>query len=149
MSATSGADRSCRPARRACWIKAAQFGLYSIQFTDPFDAVLGNRCCSVASDLHQFAPCVSPAIGEMNVWTNALRRNQPVVSGIAIDLPNAGEALQYPFCMNAPANRRIGEGDAGRSTAAPRSVIPRQRPEASGLGLARAGIEDPEHGSRP
>src|SRR6218665_3096149 len=83
-----------------------------------------------------------PAIGKLNVWADTLWRNQPVVSGIAIDLQDTGEALQYPFCMNAPATRRIGEGDAGRSTAAPWAIITRQCPEVSGLGFAGTGIEN-------
>jgi hypothetical protein len=78
-----------------------------------------------------------PTIGKPNVRADTVRCDQPVVSGIAIDLQDAGEALQYPFGMNAPATRRIGEGDAGRSTAAPRSVISRQCPEVSSLGFAR------------
>jgi hypothetical protein len=85
---------------------------------------------------------VCPTIGKPNVRANALWCDQPVVSGIAIDLQDTGEALQYSFCMNASSTRRIGEGHARWSAAAPWAIIPRQRPEVSGLGLARAGIEN-------
>jgi hypothetical protein len=44
--------------------------------------------------------------------------------------------------MNATATGSIGEGDARRRTTIPWAIIPRQRPEVSGLGFARAGIEN-------
>jgi hypothetical protein len=88
-------------------MKAAQFGFDAVEFADRFDSVLGNRCCSVAGDLHQLAASVGPTIGKPNVRANPVSRDQPVVSGIAIDLQNAREALQYPFGMNTPATGSV------------------------------------------
>lgn len=68
--------------------------------------------------------------------------DQPVVSGIAIDLQDAGEALQNPFSMNASATGRVGEGNTWRIIAAPWAIIPCQRPEVSGLGFTRAWIKN-------
>ena len=123
-------------------IKASQFGLDAIQFTNPFDAVLGNGCCCAARDLHQLAPRVRPAIGELNVPSYAVGSDQPIVSGIAIHLQNALKPLQYPFRMNAPATRRIGEGYARWRATAPWAIIPRQRPEVSSLRLARTRVKN-------
>src|SRR5690606_36055020 len=82
-----------------------------------------------------------PAIGKPNVRSDTLRRDQSIVSGIAVNLQNAGESLQYPFCMLSPATGRIGEGNARGSSAAPWTIISRQSPEVSGFGLTGSGIE--------
>ncbi len=82
-----------------------------------------------------------PTIGKPNFRANALWCDQPVISGIAIDLQDTGEALQYSFCMNTSSTRGIGEGHAWWSTAAPWAIIPRQRPEVSDVGPAGTGIK--------
>lgn len=82
-----------------------------------------------------------PTIGKPNVRANAVWCDQPVVSGIAVDLQDTGEALQYSFGMEPTPTRSIGEGDTWGSASVPRTIIPRQRPKVSGLGLARAGIK--------
>src|SRR5690606_9137697 len=122
-------------------IEASQLGLDPIKFADPLHAVLGNRCGPIAGDLHQFAAGMRPAIGKPNVRSDTLRRDQSIVSGIAVNLQNAGESLQYPFCMLSPATGRIGEGNARGSSAAPWTIISRQSPEVSGFGLTGSGIE--------
>jgi hypothetical protein len=78
----------------------------------------------------------------LDVLPNTIRRDQSIISGISIDLKNACEPIQYPLGMCSAATGCVGEGDAGRCTAIPRSIITGQGPEVSGLGLAGAGIKD-------
>lgn len=87
MSAISGADRSCLSARRASGFNPRKSA--SILLANPFDALLGNRRSSVAGNLHTLATSVCPTIGEPDVRANAVRCDQPVVSGVAIHLQNA------------------------------------------------------------
>lgn len=96
----------------------------------------------VAQTVPVLATGVCPTKGKPNVRADTVRCDQPVVSGIAIDLQDAGEAPQYPFGMNTPATRRIGEGHTRRCPAAPWAIIPRKSPEVSDLGLAGTGVQN-------
>jgi hypothetical protein len=53
-----------------------------------------------------------PAIGKLDAWTDPVRCNQAVVSGIAVDLQDAAKALQYPFSMLPATTGGIGEDHA-------------------------------------
>ncbi len=68
--------------------------------------------------------------------------DQAVVSGIAVDLQDAAEALQYPFGMLPAPTGGIGEDNTRWSRAAPGSIIAGKRPEVSGFGLSRPRIEN-------
>lgn len=83
-----------------------------------------------------------PAICKLDARTDPVRCNQSVVSGIAVDLQNAAEALQYPFGMLPTPTGGIGEGNARWCCAAPWPVIAGERLEVSGLRLSRPRVED-------
>lgn len=70
-------------------VEPAHVRLDPIKFANPLHALLGNRRRSIAGDFHQLAACVRPAIGKPNVGTDTFRRDQSIVSGIAVDLQNA------------------------------------------------------------
>src|SRR5690606_1443634 len=89
----------------------------------------------------QLAASMGPAIGERNTRTDATWCDQPVVTGIAVHLQDAGKALQYLFGMKATSARGIGEGNTGRRGAIPRSIISSKGPEVSGLGFSFPWIE--------
>jgi len=94
-------------------------------------------------------------MGKLDIGADAVRGDQPVVSGVSVNLQHTAKALQYPFgmlpaptrclageCMHSPRRGRIGEGHARWCRAAPRSVIAGQRPEVSRLGLSCPRIEN-------
>src|SRR5690606_7792069 len=116
-------------------VASADIGLDGIEVADEGQAFLGNRRGSGAGDLDQLAAGMGPAIGKLDAGADAIRRNQAVVSGIAVDLQDATKALQYPFGMLSAPTGGIGEDHARWRRAAPRSVVAGQRPEVSGLGL--------------
>ena len=111
-------------------------GLDGIESSDKAQALFGDWGRTGAGDLDQFAPSVGPAIGKLDVRTNPVGSYQAVVACIAIDLENAAVALQNPLGMLPTAARRIGEGHAWWSGAAPRPIIARHGPEVTGLCLA-------------
>lgn len=84
---------------------------------------------------------MGPTIGKPDVRADTVWRGQPVVSGVAVHLQDAGEPLQYPFCMNASSTGSIGEGHTWWSAAAPCTIITGECPKVSRLGLAGAGIK--------
>ncbi len=79
---------------------------------------------------------MGPTIGKLDNRSSPVGLDQTVVTGIAIDLQDAGEALQNGVGILAATPRRLGEGHARRGCTAPRPIIAGQGPEVSGLGLA-------------
>ena len=57
---------------------------------------------------------MGPAISKPDGGANPVGLDQTVITGIAIDLQNAGEALQDVIGILAAAVRRISEGHARR-----------------------------------
>lgn len=70
-------------------IETAQLCFDAIEFADPPHTFLCNRCRAGASDLDQLTPCMRPTVGEFDVRTDTIRRDQPIISGVAVDLKNA------------------------------------------------------------
>lgn len=68
------------------------------------DAFLGDRRGARASDVDELAADMRPVLGELDAGPDAVRGDQAVVSGIAVDLQDAAEALQYPFGMLTAAS---------------------------------------------
>ena len=83
-----------------------------------------------------------PAIGKLDGGADPVGLDQAVIPGVAVDLQDAGEALQNIIGILPAAPGRIGEGYAGRGSATPGSVIAGERPEVSGFGLARLWVEN-------
>ena len=78
-------------------VSAADLGLDGLEVADEGHAFLGNRRGSGAGDLDQLAARLRPAMLQLDARSDAVRSDQAVVSGIAVDLQDATEALQYPF----------------------------------------------------
>jgi hypothetical protein len=66
---------------------------------------------------------------------------QAIKAGVAIDLQGPGKAAQDVHRMRSTAPGRIGEGDRRGIAAPPTTIIPRQCPEITGLGLARLRVQ--------
>lgn len=88
-----------------CGVVAADVGLDGIKIADEGHAFLCNRRGTVSGDLDQLSAGVGPAIRQLDVRTDPVWRDQPVLSGITVDLQDAAKALQYPFGM-LPAQTR-------------------------------------------
>ena len=123
-------------------VAAADLGFDGVEIADEGRAFLGNRRGPGAGDLDQLTAGMGPAIRQLDARTDPVRCDQAVVSGIAVDLQDAAEALQYPFGVLSSPTGGVGEGYARRQCAAPRSVVASQSPEVSGLGLSGPGVED-------
>lgn len=111
----------------------------SVERCDLFQPVFGDRCRARLCNLVQFAPRMSPTISECHLVIGAFE--QTVISRIAINLKDAGEAFQNVISILARSPWRIGKGDAGRGRAAPRPIIAGQCPEVSGFGFAFSGFK--------
>lgn len=74
------------------------------------------------------------------------RARQPVVTGIAVQLQGAIEALQDLFRVLPGAAGSIGEHCTGRVITAPSAVVPGQRPEIPGLCPAAAWVQNRRRG---
>lgn len=109
---------------------------------DEGHAFLGNGSRAGAGDFDQLATGVGPAVGQLNARARPVRHDQPVVSGIAVHLQDAAEALQNPLGMLPSPTRCIGKAHTRRCCAAPGSIIAGERPELSGLGLLGPRIEN-------
>jgi hypothetical protein len=91
--------------------------------------------------LVKLATCVRPAIRQLDRGI-VPQIEHAVISGIAIDLQDAFEALQYLDCMFAGPARRIGECNAGWFWPIPCAIIAGECPEVPLLCFTTSGIED-------
>ena len=66
---------------------------------------------------------------------------EPVVPGIGVDLQDAGEAAQKPFCVLPAAARCYRYTDPRRVRSAPAAVVAYECPKIPGLGPASARVE--------
>lgn len=113
-----------------------------IEGADEGNALLGNRRGAGAGDLDQLPAGMGPALGELDCGADPIRCEQPVVSGIAIDLQDTAKSPEDALGMLTTPTEGIGEGHARRCRAAPRSVISGQAPELSRIRLSRPRIKD-------
>ena len=72
---------------------SADIGLDGIEIADEGYPLVGNRRGSGAGDLEQLSARMRPAIGKLDARTDPVSCNEAVVSGIAVDLQDAAEAL--------------------------------------------------------
>jgi hypothetical protein len=112
-----------------------------IEITDEGHAFLCNGSRAGAGDLDQLATGVGPAVCKLDAASRPVMCYQPVVSGIAVHLQDAAEALQYPLGMLPTPPRSIDEGHIRRCCAALRSIIAGQGRKVANLDLPGARIE--------
>ena len=124
------------------WCPAPDPGFGLVKLGNTFQPVLGDRSGAVAGDLKEFAPGMGPAIGKPDGRASPVGLDQAVVTGIAVHLQDAGEAMQNVIGILPAAPRRLGEGHARRGRATPRAIIPGQSPEVSSFGLACLRIKN-------
>ena len=134
---------------------AADAGL---DLVNPCDAAqpLGSDLGTILLiDVVQLAPRMCPAVGQcQRRATHAPRFGQRVIPGISIHLQDAVKAPQNVHrmgstaprclageCRHSPKRGRIGEDDCRGIRAIPAAIIPGQRPEIAGLGLAGSRLQ--------
>ena len=83
-------------------------GFDLVELGDALQPVLGDRGGAVAGDFKEFAAGMGAEIRKLDGRASPVGLVQTVVTGIAVDLQNAGEALQNVIGILAATPRRIG-----------------------------------------
>ncbi len=89
------------------WALTADVLFNAIKGGDLPQPLFGNGRGGISGNFMQLAPGMCPAIGQLDILVSPFE--QPVVSGIAVDLQDAGEAFQYPFSIFTGTPGRIGD----------------------------------------
>ena len=90
---------------------AADIGLDTLEGADQAHSLLGDRGLARLDDLVKPAPCMGPAIGKLDLLLAVSQ--QAIVSGMAIDLQDAGKAFQDIPGVFSPVPGSMGKGHAG------------------------------------
>jgi hypothetical protein len=86
-------------------IAASNVGVYGAKLSDEGHTFLGNRRGARAGDLYQLAAGMRPRVGKLNQGASPLRRDQSVVSDIAVDLQDASRRAAISVRHDGPRAR--------------------------------------------
>lgn len=118
--------------------QAADVRLDPVECCDALEGFAGDGRWTCGGQLVEAAADMAPAEGELH----RIALGQGTVSGIAVHLQDAGEAIEMGEWPLGLAVWRIDIGHTGRVAATPRPVIARIGPKLTSLGASSSGIED-------